>query len=131
MDWSDYEVDGQLSIFDLIETENKVFNPLEALALRGTGFRDGMKRVKGYFNENHTITDKAKFLKKEYGQGGFGSPTRKCGYIHDMDTFGNGNKDIRFAYCDENLNVIESYCTFEQLAKVITDMIAKGTYKEN
>ena len=48
-----------------------------------------------------------------------------------MDTFGNGNKDIRFAYCDENLNVIESYCTFEQLAKVITDMIARGIYKEN
>ena len=64
MDWSDYEVDGQLSIFDLIETENEPFNPLEALALRGTGFRDGMKRVKAYFNENHTISEKAKFSKK-------------------------------------------------------------------
>lgn len=66
MDWSDYEVDGQLSIFDLIESENKAFNPLEALALRGTGFSGGIGRVKAYFSENRTITDKAKFLKKEY-----------------------------------------------------------------
>ena len=29
MDWSDYEVEGQLSIFDLMETENEPFNPLK------------------------------------------------------------------------------------------------------
>lgn len=46
---------GQMSIFDLIEPTESSFNPLEALALRGTGFRDGMKRVFNYFSENHTI----------------------------------------------------------------------------
>lgn len=128
MDWSDYEVDGQLSIFDLIETENKPFNPLEALALHGTGFVDGMKRVKAYFSENHTISEKAKFLKKEYGIGGFGSPTKKPCYIHSMGTFGNTKKDVVFAYYDENLNDIESGCSWEELAKTITEMIAKGKY---
>lgn len=131
MDWSDYEVDGQLSIFDLIETENEPFNPLEALALRGTGFVDGMKRVKAYFSENHTISGKAKFLKKECGIGGFGSPTKKPCYIHSMDTFSNTKKDVVFAYYDENLNDIESGCSWEELAKTITSMISKGTYKEN
>lgn len=129
MDWSDYEVDGQLSIFDLIETENKPFNPLEALALHGTGFVDGMKRVKAYFSENHTISEKAKFLKKEYGIGGFGSPTKKSCYIHSFDTFSNTKKDVVFAYYDENLNDIESDCSWEELAKTITIMISKGIYK--
>ena len=131
MDWSDYEVDGQLSIFDLIETENEPFNPLEALALHGTGFVDGMKRVKAYFSENHTISEKAKFLKKEYGLGGFGSPIKKPCYIHSMDTFGNTKKDVVFSYYDENLNNIESGCSWEELAKTITSMVSKGIYKEN
>ena len=131
MDWSDYEVDGQLSIFDLIETENEPFNPLEALALHGTGFVDGMKRVKAYFSENHTISEKVKFLKKEYGLGGFGSPIKKPCYIHSMDTFGNTKKDVVFSYYDENLNNIESGCSWEELAKTITSMVSKGIYKEN
>lgn len=123
-------MDGQISIFDLIENENKAFNPLEQLALHGTGFVDGMKRVTEYFSENHTISKKAKFLKKEYGLGGFGSPTKKPCYIHSMDTFGNGNKDVRFYYYDENMTDIETSCTWEQLAKTITDMISNGTYKK-
>ena len=131
MDWSDYEVDGQLSIFDLIETENKSFNPLEALALRGTGFCNGMKRVKEYFSGNHTISEKAKFLKKEYGIGGFGSPTKKPCYIHSMDTFSNSKHDVVFEYYDEDMNDISSGCSWEELAKTITSMISKGTYKEN
>ena len=130
MDWSDYEVDGQLSIFDLIETGNEPFNPLEALALHGTGFVDGMKRVKAYFSENHTISEKAKFLKKEYGIGGFGSPIKKPCYIHSMGTFGNTKKDVVFAYYDENLNDIESGCSWEELAKTITNMIENGRYKK-
>ena len=131
MDWSDYEVDGQLSIFDLIETDSKPFNPLEALALHGTGFVDGMKRVKAYFSENHTISEKAKFLKKEYGIGGFSSPTKKPCYIHSFDSFSNTKHDVVFAYYDENMNDILSGCSWEELAKTITSMISKGTYKEN
>ena len=40
MNWNNYECDGQMSIFDLAETTETTFNPLEALALHGTGFHD-------------------------------------------------------------------------------------------
>lgn len=120
---------GQLSIFDIIEPTESTFNPLETLALRGTGFRNGMKRVFDYFSENHTIKEKASFLKKEYGIGGFCSPIKKPCYIHSMSTFNN----VVFSYYDENMNDIESRCSWEELAKVITEMIIKGAYiyKEN
>lgn len=126
-------VPGQISIFDLIEPAESVFNPLELLALHGTGFCGGMKRVFNYFSENHTIQEKAKFLKKEYGIGGFGSPIKKPCYIHSMYTFSNKNKDIVFSYYDKNMNDVEIGCSWEELAKTITEMIRKGTYvyKEN
>ena len=45
-----YECDGQMSLFDFIQDDNNIqFNPLEALALCGTGFVDGMDRVYKFF----------------------------------------------------------------------------------
>ena len=128
MDWSNYEVEGQMSIFDLLQTENDEFNPLEALAMHGSGFHGGMKRIYVYFMENHSMKDKAMFLKKEYGIGGFGSPVKKPCVIHDMCTFCSG-KDITFSYYDEDMNDIHTSCTWEELAKAITSMIVKGKYK--
>ena len=119
-------LDGQLSLFDLLEADT--FKPLEALALRGTGFVDGMKRVKEYFATENSITQKAKFLKNEYGMGGFGSPRKKPCYIHSMKTFGHNVNGISFEYYDENMNDIKATCTWEELAKVITEMIIKGKY---
>ena len=130
MDWSNYSVDGQISMFDLMETETSSFNPLEALALHGTGFVDGMKRVTEYFSQNHTMAEKASFLKKEYGLGGFGSPIKKPCYIYSMDTFSNSKKDVVFSYYDEDMNDISSSCSWMDLAKTITNMISKGTYKK-
>lgn len=129
MNWDKYECDGQMSIFDLEEPTETKFNPLEELALHGTGFVNGMKRVKEYFLENHTISDKAKFLKKEHGIGGFGSTVKKPCYINSMDTSGHGSNDLRFSYYDENMVDIETFCSWEQLAKTITEMIQKGTYE--
>lgn len=120
-------MEGQLSIFDFVGKENEEFKPLEVLALRGTGFRDGMKRIVEYFAENHTMKEKAKFIKNEYGIGGFGSGVVKPCFIHDMDTYKSNG--ISFAYYDENLNDIHSRCTWEEMAQVITDMINKGKYK--
>ena len=119
---------GQMSIFDLIEPTESKFNPLEALALRGTGFVDGMKRVHKYFSENQTLKERALFLKKEYGIGGFGSPVKKPRYVYEMDTFGHTKRDVVFAYFDENMNDIKSSCSWEELARVIGAMIEKGTY---
>ena len=129
MDWTNYSVGGQISMFDLMETETSSFNPLEALALHGTGFVDGMKRVTEYFSQNHTMEEKASFLKKEYGLGGFGSPVKKPCYIHSMDTFSNSKKDVVFSYYDEDMKNIDSSCSWMDLAKTITNMTSKGTYK--
>ena len=81
MNWSDYVCDGQMSIFDLEMTSNQSFNPLEALALCGTGFEKGMERVRSYFERQHSFAEKVKYLKSEYGTGGFGSPVKKPCYI--------------------------------------------------
>lgn len=130
MDWINYSVDGQISMFDLMETETSSFNPLEELALHGTGVVDGMKRVTEYFSKNHTMAEKASFLKKEYGLGGFGSPVKKPCYIHSMDTFGHSKKDVVFSYYDEDMKNIDSSCGWMDLEKTITNMISKGTYKK-
>lgn len=66
-----YECDGQLSLFDFIkdDTDTK-FNPLEALALHGTGFVNGMDRVYKFFTQDkHTIHEKSQFLKKRIWNG--------------------------------------------------------------
>ena len=127
MDWSNYEVEGQISIFDVLKTEDS-FNPLEALALHGSGFRGGMKRIYVYFMQNHSLKEKSMFLKNEYGIGGFGSPVKKPCVIHDMSTCMSG-KDIVFSYYDKDMNDIYTSCTWEELAKTITGMIAKGKYE--
>lgn len=128
MNWDNYECDGQMNLFDFIEPKENKFNPYETLALRGTGFVGGMKRVLNYFSESHTLQEKAKFLKKEYGLGGFGSPVKKPCYIHDMDSFGNGKDGIRFRYYDEDMNDIETHCSWDMLAKVIDNLIKENRY---
>ena len=119
---------GQLSLFEFLQAEN-TFNPLEALALCGTGFQDGMTRVRNYFSEDHSISDKVSFLKKEYGIGGFSNMTPKPFRICAMDTIGLGKADINFEYCDENMEIIKTCCSWKQLAETITDMVVKGNYK--
>ena len=115
----------QISIFDFLAY--KEFNPLEELALRGTGFENGIKRVKDYFLNNHSLKDKSRFLKDEYGLGGFGSPTKKPCYIFEADTF---RGFVRYKYYDKNMEIHDKTVTFEQMAKVIQDMIENGKYKE-
>lgn len=119
---------GQLNIFDFLQTE-KTFNPLESLALCGSGFSWGMERILKYFTEEHSISQKADFLKKEYGIGGFSNLTPRPFRICSMDTIGMRKTDIRFSYCDEDMNIVESGCSWKQLAETITDMVSKGTYK--
>lgn len=119
---------GQLSIFEFLRVEIE-FNPIEALALCGTGFQDGMTRVRNYFSEDHSIADKVSFLKKEYGIGGFSNITPKPFLICAMDTIGLGKSDINFEYCDENMKIVKTCCSWKQLAETITDMVVKGNYK--
>lgn len=121
---------GQMSLFDLegfVETTNR-FNVLESLALRGTGFRNGMQRVREFFLSSSSASEKAAFLKKEYGLGGFSTPTKKPCMIKSAETF--NSKGVKFAYYDEECNLIESMCSWNQLAEVITGMVRQNTYNE-
>ena len=129
MDCNDYSCNGQMDIFDFLgdKSETKEFNPLKALALCGTGFRDGMKRVNDYFLENHNLREKVAFLKNEYGTGGFGSPTKKPCYIHDMCT-ATSQKVIEYEYYDEDMQDIKKYCSWVDLANVITEMVEHNEY---
>ena len=128
MNFDNYSCDNQMSIFDFIQQESsETFNPLKALVLHGTGFSGGMDRVRNYFSQNHTLKDKAKFLKDEYGVGGFGSPDKKPCYVHEMNTCTSG-KDIVFEYYDEDMQNVEDVCSWQKLAEVISEMILKNEY---
>lgn len=115
--------------FDFLEDKNKgkEFNPLKALALCGTGISGGMKSIADYFLENHNLREKVAFLKNEYGTGCFGSLTKKPCYIHGMCT-ATSQKLIEYEYYDEDMQDIKKYCSWVDLANVITEMVAKDEY---
>jgi len=46
---------------------------MDALIIGGSGVSGGKYRIYSYFLENHTVKEKADFLKQEYGTGGRGS----------------------------------------------------------
>ena len=129
MDCNDYSCSGQMDILDLLEDKSKVqeFNPLKALALCGTGISGGMKRIKDYFLENHNLREKVAFLKNEYGTGGFGSFDKKPCYIHGMCT-ATSQKLIEYEYYDEDMQDIKKYCSWVDLANVITEMVEHNEY---
>ena len=57
------------------------FDPVIEYALRGTGFVSGKKRVAKFFCKNSSKKERAKFLKDEYGVGGFGIPGNESNTI--------------------------------------------------
>ena len=118
-----------MDIFDFLEDKNKVkeFNPLKALALCGTGIPGGMKRIKDYFLENHNLREKVAFFFFFYGTVGFGLPTNKPFYIHDMCT-ATSQKLIEYEYYDEDMQDIKKYCSWVDLANVITEMVEHNEY---
>lgn len=115
---------GQMSIFGYLRVEK--FNPLAALSLEGTGYENGKQRVLEFFSKARTDSEKAKFLKKEYGIGGFSRARIKTCRIHSMMT---GNNGINYVYYDENNGFHEESITFEKLSLIITDMIEKKVYE--
>lgn len=70
----------QLDIFSFLEPQKKPFNPIEEYIKHGSGFSGGKQRIIKYFAENHTISEKAEFLKSEYGIGGFWNSLRQAIY---------------------------------------------------
>lgn len=119
----------QLDIFSYIEqqTKNTTFNPIEEFAKHGSGFVDGKKRIVAFFSENENLTDRANFLKKEYGVGGFGMPCDKPFIIHD------GWSDAKGCSCQyykENMENVKVSITYKELAIAIDTLISENRYEK-
>lgn len=73
--------------YDTVPQQFKFKNWNDALryeVLNGTGIEEGKKRVYEFFRKNLSNTERAKFLKDEYGIGGYGG----SGYNQDHDSKG-------------------------------------------
>ena len=88
---------------------------------------NGKKRIVDFFAENENLTDRASFLKKEYGVGGFGMHCDKPFIIHDGWSDAKG---CSCQYYNENMENIKVEITYTELAKTISEMIADDRYKE-
>ena len=117
----------QLDIFSYLEphTENTIFNPIEEFSKHGSGFANGKKRIVAFFAENENLTDRANFLKKEYGVGGFGMHCDKPFIIHDGCSDAKGCSG---QYYNENMENVKVDIPYKELARTIALMIAENRY---
>ena len=95
-----------------ISRENLIHNEV----MRGTGFEDGKFRVEEFYKTNPAKKDFVDFLKKEFGIGGH-----------------SGDGPVRFTNYDskgidiETTSGTETF-TWNEAAKVVSDLIDKGEY---
>lgn len=102
------------------------FDPLVRLAMRGTGYVNGKKRVFAYFKEKHTSKEKVDFLKNEYGVGGFGIP--KHGERNIVHQAMYDAKGIKYEYNDSTGQTTEDTATWNDMRSIIELLINKGWY---
>ena len=102
----------------LIANENNVSreNLIHNEVMRGTGFVDGKFRVTNFYQANPSKKDFADFLKKEYGIGGHSGD----GPVKFVDHDSKGI-EITLTTGKENF-------TWNEVAKVISELIEKGEY---
>lgn len=99
-------------------TEDEVL----ATISRGSGIDRGKERITKFFKENHTLQEKADFLKYEYGTGGRShavSGLTGSGEWHDA-------KGIKL----EKDNCKDVFLTWTSVAKHIDELLSKNIYLE-
>lgn len=118
----------QLDMFSFLEPQKMhiTFNPIEEYAKHGSGFVNGKKRIVAFFSENENLTDRANFLKKEYGTGGFGMPCDKPFIVHEG---WSNTKGCFCEYYNENMENVKVNISYSELAKTISLMIKDGRYE--
>ncbi|EJV01146.1 helicase protein [Enterococcus faecalis ERV129] len=100
-------------------TEDEV---LESLS-RGSGVDRGKERITKFFKENHTLREKANFLKDEYGIGGHShavSGAMRSDEWHDA-------KGLKLQKNDCN----DVFLTWTSVAKHIDELLSKNLYLED
>ncbi|CAL7889980.1 hypothetical protein [Fusobacterium necrophorum] len=99
-------------------TEDEVL----AAISRGSGIDKGKERITKFFKENHTLQEKANFLKDEYGIGGSShavSGAMRSGEWHDA-------KGIKL----EKSGCNDVFLTWSSVAKHIDELLSKNIYLE-
>lgn len=79
------------------------------------------------FDKEKSTDSRAKFLKKEYGWGGFGGPCKEPHKIFDAQTNCFG-KDNVIKYYDTEMEEIKLVVTWKELAETIDKMIREDRY---
>ena len=117
---------GQMNLFDLIPADkSEKFNPVSEYAMKGSLFANGKKRIIDYFSENKNQSDRIKFLKNEYGVGGFGFMTDKQCIVHDAM---HDAKSHEIQYNDENGTNHKMIISYAQLEREIDRLITEDKY---
>ncbi|RRD95197.1 hypothetical protein EII15_21980, partial [Bacillus licheniformis] len=107
-----------------LPTMNAFITEDEVLATisRGSGIDKGKERITKFFKENHTLQEKANFLKDEYGTGGSShavSGLTGSGEWHDA-------KGIKL----EKKGCKDVFLTWSSVAKHIDELLSKNLYLE-
>ena len=113
--------------FTYIEPKKEAVVPHEFVVqtlLRGTGFVEGMTRVCKIYEDVIEATERAKLIKKEYGQGGAGWPLEGYG-LHGYDTF--HAQGLRFQWRDAE-GEKEGYISWKAVESEIAALILTGEY---
>ncbi|WP_331654720.1 hypothetical protein [Anaerosporobacter sp.] len=92
--------------------------------LRETGFTEGMTRVYKIFEEIAEPSERAKRIKKEYGQGGASWPLEGYG-LHGYDSF--HAKGLRLQWRDAE-GEKEGYISWSAVEREIGALILTGEY---
>lgn len=114
----------QLSLFDLLDGEKEPSREeqlIECQLLRGSGIEDGKYRIYDKYFTDPTIKEYAKFLKDEYGIGGYG---------YGQERQDHNGKGIRMEWQDREYpeNSIRIDLKWNEVAVHIADLIDEDKY---
>ena len=114
--------------YTYVEPKKEAVIPHEYIVqtlLRGTGFVNGMTRVCKIFEDVMEASERAKLIKKEYGQGGAGWPLEGFG-LHGYDTF--HAQGLRLQWRDAE-GEKEGYLSWKAAESEIAALILTGEYQ--
>lgn len=114
----------QLSLFDLLDGEKEPSREdqlIERQLLRGSGIEDGKYRIYEKYFTDPTVKEYAKFLKDEYGIGGYG---------YGQESQDHSGKGIRMEWQDREHpeNNIRIELKWDEVAVRIADLIDEDKY---
>ena len=101
------------------------FDVVKAFAAKGSFFQNGKQRIRDFFLANIDPAKRITFLKKEYGQGGFGPGVRPPYTIHSADY---SPKGCIVWWVNGRGDNIETIIPWKSMEKKISELISEGNY---